>query len=64
MMAAMIDVGIDLLGLALEVQHDAVAQRRQRDRADVLAGDVDAVVQQRLDLAARTSACAPRGLAP
>src|SRR4051812_13961800 len=38
-------IGLHVLGLALEVEDQAVSQRRRGDGADVLAGDVIAVVE-------------------
>src|SRR4051794_16233110 len=43
-------VGLDVLGLALEVQDQPVSQGRAGRRADVLAGDVVAVIEDRPDL--------------
>src|SRR5262245_40079931 len=45
-------VGADALGLALEVEHDAVAQRRRRDLADVVHADREATVEEGADLGA------------
>src|SRR5687768_14430375 len=43
-------VGVDPLGLALEVEQDAVAQRRVGDVAQVVDRDGEAILQERADL--------------
>ena len=52
----MIVVGLDALGLALEVEDQAVPQGRRGHGAEVVAGDVVAVVEDRADLGRRGSA--------
>ena len=44
-------LGRDALGLALEVEDDPVAERRQRDGPDVVDRDVEPAVEQGVDLA-------------
>src|SRR5215208_7929492 len=44
-------LGRDALGLALEIQDDAVPERGEGNRADVVDGDVEATVEESVDLA-------------
>src|SRR4051794_33671173 len=46
-------LGRDAFGLAFEVEDDPMTERRQRDRADVVGRDVEAAVEQGIDLSGR-----------
>ena len=58
-------IGVDAVGLRLEIQQDAVPEHRQRDGADVLGRrDAPAVRAARAAFAPSTSAWPARGPAP
>src|SRR4029077_9425565 len=57
-------VGIDSLGLGLEVQEDAMAQAGQIDAAQVLETDVVPAVEQGADLGGQDQGLDAAGAAP
>jgi len=57
-------VGLDPLGLGLEVQEDPVPKAGEEDAAEVLEADVEAAVEQGADLGGEHERLDPAGAAP